>query len=68
MSEPEALDRFDARLVLGANGPLQAFNQAGLLSTSDVHVALRLARLSAAGDDAVSLGAAFAARARNAPG
>jgi exodeoxyribonuclease V alpha subunit len=63
MSEPEALDRFDARLVLGANGPLQAFNQAGLLSTSDVHVALRLARLSAPSDDAVSLGAAFAARA-----
>jgi exodeoxyribonuclease V alpha subunit len=63
MSEPEVLGRFDARLVLGAIGPLRAFNQAGLLATSDVHVALRLARLSAAGDDAVSLGAAFAARA-----
>ena len=63
MSEPEAVERFDARLVLGAEGPLQAFNQAGLLSTSDVHVALRLARLSATSDDAVSLGAAFAARA-----
>jgi exodeoxyribonuclease V alpha subunit len=63
MSEPEVLGRFDARLVLGAIGPLRAFNQAGLLATSDVHVALRLARLSAASDDAVSLGAAFAARA-----
>jgi exodeoxyribonuclease V alpha subunit len=57
------VDAFDARLVLGIDGPLQAFNQAGLLSTSDVHVALRLSRLSAAGDDAVALGAAFAARA-----
>ncbi len=42
---------------------LRAFNDAGILSTSDVHVALRLARLSGADDEVVSLGAAFAARA-----
>jgi exodeoxyribonuclease V alpha subunit len=58
-----AVDPFDARLVLGVEGSLHDFNQAGVLSTSDVHVALRLARLSGVRDDAVSLGAAFAARA-----
>ena len=39
------------------------FNRAGILSPSDVHVALRLARLGDSVDDAVRLGAAFAARA-----
>jgi exodeoxyribonuclease V alpha subunit len=63
MSEPEEVDAFDARLVLGVEGTLQAFNQAGVLTSSDVHVALRLARLSADRDDDVCLGAAFAARA-----
>ncbi len=61
-----ALDRrvaFDATLVLGAAGPLLEFNRAGILSPSDVHVALGLARLGASEDDAVRLGAAFAARA-----
>ena len=61
MSEPDAVDAFDARLVLGVEGPLRAFNQAGVLSTSDVHVALRLARLSTVRHDDVCLGAAFAA-------
>jgi exodeoxyribonuclease V alpha subunit len=63
VSELDVVDAFDARFVLGAEGPLQAFNRAGLLSTSDVHVALRLERLSGARDDIVTLGAAFAARA-----
>ena len=63
MSEPPPGDTFDARLVLGVEGPLQAFNQAGVLSASDVHVALRLARLGDVRDDDVSLGVAFAARA-----
>jgi exodeoxyribonuclease V alpha subunit len=63
MSEPQTVDAFDARLVLGVEGSLQAFNYAGVLSASDVHVALRLARLSAGSDEVVSLGAAFAARA-----
>jgi exodeoxyribonuclease V alpha subunit len=63
MSGLETVDAFDARLVLGVEGSLQAFNRAGVLSTSDVHVALRLARLSAGSDEVVSLGAAFAARA-----
>ena len=63
MSALETVDAFDARLARGSDGSLRAFNDAGVLSTSDVHVALRLARLSGTGDEVVSLGAAFAARA-----
>ena len=63
MSEPRPADTFDARLVLGVEGSLQDFNQAGVLSASDVHVALRLARLGAVRDDDISLGVAYAARA-----
>jgi exodeoxyribonuclease V alpha subunit len=66
VSESDAdvgVDAFDARLVRGVGGSLQAFNQAGVLSTADVHVALRLARLGGVDDDAICLGTAFAARA-----
>ncbi|HEY5384170.1 MAG TPA: exodeoxyribonuclease V subunit alpha [Acidimicrobiales bacterium] len=63
MTELETVDLFDARLARGTGGMLRAFNDAGILSTSDVHVALRLARLSDDDDEVVSLGAAFAARA-----
>ncbi len=56
-------DRFDTTMALGARGLLQAFNAAGVLSASDVHVARRLAELSGTEDDAVALGVAFAARA-----
>ena len=42
---------------------LRAFNRAGILSTSDVHVALRLAQLSGTTEELAWLGAAFAARA-----
>jgi exodeoxyribonuclease V alpha subunit len=58
-----AVDDFDAGLALGAAGRLRAFNRAGILTTSDVHVALRLAGLGGSDDDVVALGAAFAARA-----
>ena len=57
------LDAFDAGFALGAEGLLRAFNDAGVLSASDVHVAQRLGRLSGTTDDLVRLGAAFAARA-----
>jgi exodeoxyribonuclease V alpha subunit len=70
MTVVEGPDAFDAGLALGIDGPLHAFNAAGVLSTSDVHVALRLARLGAVAVvddddivDVVTLGAAFAARA-----
>jgi exodeoxyribonuclease V alpha subunit len=61
--QAEELGAFDAGYALGAEGALRAFNQAGILSTSDVHVALGLARLGGSVDDVVRLGAAFAARA-----
>jgi exodeoxyribonuclease V alpha subunit len=63
MTLAQGLDSFDDGFALGAEGSLHQFNRAGILSTSDVHVALRLARLSGTTDDAVRLGAAFAARA-----
>jgi exodeoxyribonuclease V alpha subunit len=63
MSALETIDAFDARVARRTGGALRAFNEAGILSTSDVHVALRLARLSGTEDEVVSLGAAFAARA-----
>ena len=56
-------DDFDAGRVLGAAPPLDAFNEAGVLSPADVHVAERLARLAGEPGDAVRLGAALAARA-----
>ena len=48
---------------MGAPGILGEFNRAGILSTSDVHVAVTLARLSGVADEVVCLGAALAARA-----
>jgi exodeoxyribonuclease V alpha subunit len=56
-------DQFDAALALGATGILGEFNRAGVLSTSDVHVAVTLARLSGSEEEGVCLGAALAARA-----
>ena len=54
---------FDTRLALGATGLLRVFNEAGILSSADVHVAQRLGRLGSEFDEAVLLAAAFAARA-----
>lgn len=54
---------FAARLALGADGLLRTFNEAGLLTAADVHVARRLGRLGGDADEAVLLAAAFAARA-----
>jgi len=59
----QAPDTYDSSLALRAPGVLRAFNRAGILSTSDVHVALRLAQLSGTGEELAWLGAAFAARA-----
>jgi exodeoxyribonuclease V alpha subunit len=63
LERAESLGAFDVTLALGAPGPLLDFNRAGVLAPSDVHVALRLARLGDSTDDVVRLGAAFAARA-----
>ena len=56
-------DQFDPLQSRGAVGILRGFNRAGILATSDVHVALRLSELSDSTDEVVQLGVAFAARA-----
>ena len=57
-----AADPFDASVVLGAPPVLAEFNRAGVLAASDVHVAMRLARLGGERDDDVVLAAALAVR------
>ena len=53
-------DRATAR---SATGLLATFNQAGVLSAADVHVATTLARLASEPDEHVALAAALASRA-----
>lgn len=54
----------DARIVLNAAAPLVPFNQAGVLSAADVHVAQRLAALSKTDiEPAVLIATALAVRA-----
>jgi exodeoxyribonuclease V alpha subunit len=55
-------DPFEARRASGASGLLRAFNDAGVLSAADVHVATRLAALGGDEDDAVKLAVALAVR------
>ena len=55
-------DPFAASRAVGATGLLRAFNDAGLLSAADVHVATRLAELGGEDDDAVRLAVALAVR------
>jgi exodeoxyribonuclease V alpha subunit len=56
------LDPFDARLARGASGLLREFNQAGVLSAADIHVARRLGALGGEDDEAVLLAVALAVR------
>jgi exodeoxyribonuclease V alpha subunit len=56
-------DPHDVRLARAAPEPLRSFNEAGVLSAADVHVALRLAALAGVGDPAVLLALALAVRA-----
>ena len=64
MTGPPApdLDLHDARRARHAPGLLRAFNDAGVLSAADVHVAVRLSALAGEPDERVALGAAFAVR------
>lgn len=55
-------DPFDARRVASATGLLRAFNEIGVLSAADVHVAVRLTELVGEADEAVMLAAALAVR------
>ena len=57
-----AIDTHDPRRARHASGLLRAFNDIGVLSAADVHVATRLTSLAGEPDDLVALGAAFAAR------
>ena len=56
-------DAFDVRRVQRATGVLREFNEAGVLSAADVHVAMRLSELGGADDESVALAVAFAVRA-----
>lgn len=60
---PAALDPRDRRLAVSATGLLRAFNQAGVLDASDVHVATRLGAILGEADESVLLAAALAVRA-----
>ncbi|HSC05167.1 MAG TPA: exodeoxyribonuclease V subunit alpha [Solirubrobacteraceae bacterium] len=55
-------DPFDARRAVGAVGLLRVFNDAGLLSAADVHVATRLGALAGEEDESVKLAVALAVR------
>ncbi|MGI9022163.1 MAG: AAA family ATPase, partial [Acidimicrobiales bacterium] len=56
-------DPFDSRMARNATGLLRTFNDAGILSAADVHLALRLGRLGPEDHEQVLLAATFAARA-----
>jgi exodeoxyribonuclease V alpha subunit len=55
-------DPFEARRAAGATGLLREFNEIGVLSAADVHVATRLAQLVGEDRDAVRLAVALAVR------
>ncbi len=59
----EPVDEHDWRLAAGATGLLAAFNVAGLVESTDVHVATRLGDLAGEPDEAVLLAVALAVRA-----
>lgn len=63
MSSLRDRDPFDVRLARVAPQPLQAFNDAGVISTADVHVARRLAAIGAVDDPELLLAITLAVRA-----
>jgi exodeoxyribonuclease V alpha subunit len=56
-------DPFDVRYAIRAEGLLRTFNQAGVLSAADVHVAMRLGKLGREPSESVQLAVALAVRA-----
>ena len=56
------IDPHDPRRARSAPGSLRTFNDIGVLSAADVHVAVRLTSLADDPDDLVALAAAFAVR------
>jgi exodeoxyribonuclease V alpha subunit len=59
----EVVAPHDERLALGASGLLRTFNEAGVLTAADVHVARRVAALVGERDERVLLATALATRA-----
>lgn len=59
----ETDDPFDARRATGATGLLRTFNDAGVLTAADVHVAARTADLTGETSEEVRLAVAMAVRA-----
>ena len=59
----ETTDEDDPRLALTATGILRTFNEAGVLTAADVHVARRVGELTGAHDERVLLALALATRA-----
>jgi exodeoxyribonuclease V alpha subunit len=57
------VDDFAASLALGSPEPLRSFNEIGVLSAADVHVALTLAELAGGASVTVQLAVALAVRA-----
>ncbi|CAN5176025.1 exodeoxyribonuclease V subunit alpha [soil metagenome] len=63
MTTVDVTDPQDWRRVRAATGLLRTFNEAGVLEAADVHVASRLAALTAETDEQVLLAAALTVRA-----
>jgi exodeoxyribonuclease V alpha subunit len=59
----EPVDEHDWRLAAGADGLLATFNEAGVLTSADVHVATRVGALGGEGDERVLLAVALTVRA-----
>ncbi len=59
----EVTDAADRQLALGATGVLREFNEGGVLTAADVHVARRVGELAGESDERVLLAAALATRA-----
>ncbi len=59
----EVADEHDRRLALTATGILRTFNEAGVLTAADVHVAARVGVLGGESDERVLLALALATRA-----
>ena len=59
----EPADEHDWRLAAGASGLLASFNQAGVLTASDIHVATRIGALGGEQDERMLLAVALTVRA-----
>ncbi|HEY0952783.1 exodeoxyribonuclease V subunit alpha [Nocardioides sp.] len=59
----EPVDEHDWRIATGASGLLATFNEAGLLTSSDVHVATRIGVLGGESDERMLLAVALTVRA-----